>query len=194
MKILVIDNYDSFTYNLVQLIGSMGCELVIRRNDEITEQEIKEITPDRILISPGPGKPEEAKMSLTAIREFGKTIPVLGVCLGHQAIGIVYGSKVGKAPYLMHGKVSKINNDGKTIFKDLGSRFDATRYHSLVIEKESLSDELSISATTDDGIIMGVRHKKYPVEGIQFHPESFLTEAGAQLIKNWIYTDYGRAN
>lgn len=192
MKILVIDNYDSFTYNLVQLIGSMGCELIIRRNDEITEQEIKDIAPDRILISPGPGKPEEAKMSLTAIKEFGKTIPVLGVCLGHQAIGIVYGSIVVKAPYLMHGKVSKINNDGKTIFKNLGNQFDATRYHSLVIEKETLSDELTITATTDDGIIMGVRHKKYPVEGIQFHPESFLTTSGEQLIKNWIDTDYGR--
>jgi anthranilate synthase/aminodeoxychorismate synthase-like glutamine amidotransferase len=190
MKILVIDNYDSFTYNLVQLIGGMGCQLIIRRNDEITTEEISAIKPDRILISPGPGKPEEAGISLSAIKDFGKNIPVLGVCLGHQAIGIVFGCKVIKAPYLMHGKVSVINNDGKTIFKGIGSRFEATRYHSLVIDRKTLSDELLISAETDDGIIMGVRHKKYPVEGIQFHPESFLTIKGEQIIRNWLNTDY----
>ena len=192
MKILVIDNYDSFTYNLVQLIGSMGCQLIVKRNDELTEKEIRELNPDRILVSPGPGKPEDAGMSIAAIREFGKTTPLLGVCLGHQAIGIVYGSKVVKAPYLMHGKVSKINTDGKTIFRNTGSSITAARYHSLVIDKDSLSDDLTVTASTDDGIIMGVRHKHFPVEGIQFHPESFMTASGAQIIQNWIETDYRR--
>lgn len=193
MKILVIDNYDSFTYNLVQLIGSFGCEMIVKRNDEITENEISEISPDKILVSPGPGKPEDAMMSLTAIKEFGKTIPVLGVCLGHQAIGIVYGCNVVKAPYLMHGKVSEINHDGNFIFKNIPQNFIAARYHSLVVEKESISSDLTITASTDDGVIMGVRHNKYPVEGIQFHPESFMTPVGKTLINNWLAADNRRA-
>jgi anthranilate synthase/aminodeoxychorismate synthase-like glutamine amidotransferase len=186
MKILAIDNYDSFTYNLVQLIGGFGCELYIKRNDEITLEEIKKLNPDKILISPGPGKPESAGMSLTVIKEFGKTIPTLGVCLGHQSIGIVFGSEVIKAPYLMHGKISSIFHDGKTIFSGIPQGFEATRYHSLIIKRETLSSELEISAETKDGIIMGVRHKQYPIEGIQFHPESFLTIEGKNLIKNWL--------
>jgi anthranilate synthase/aminodeoxychorismate synthase-like glutamine amidotransferase len=186
MKILVIDNYDSFTFNLVQLLGSFNNFLVIKRNDEITESEINELKPDKILISPGPGKPEESKISLTAIEKFGINIPVLGVCLGLQAMSVVYGGKVVKAPVLMHGKTSVINHDEKTIFKNLPQRFEATRYHSLIVDKESLPDELEISAETDDGVIMGLRHKKFPVEGIQFHPESILTEEGKNLIKNWL--------
>jgi len=190
MKILVIDNYDSFTFNLVQLIGSMGGELLVKRNDKITENEIEAFAPDRILISPGPGKPEDSMMSLTAIKVFGPRIPTLGVCLGHQAIGTVFGCKVIKAPYLMHGKVSQIYHDDKTIFKGLTHGFEATRYHSLIIERETISDEMEISATTNDGIIMGIRHKSFPIEGIQFHPESFLTVEGEKIIKNWLKYDY----
>jgi anthranilate synthase/aminodeoxychorismate synthase-like glutamine amidotransferase len=186
MKILVIDNYDSFTYNLVQLLGKYKSKLVIKRNDEVGEEKISEINPDKILISPGPGRPEDSKASLTAIEKFGKKIPVLGVCLGHQAMGIVYGGKVVKAPVLMHGKTSLIKHDDKTIFKKIPQNFEATRYHSLIVEKDSLPDELEISAETDDGIIMGMRHKNYPVEGIQFHPESILTLEGKNLIKNWL--------
>ncbi|MEI7811502.1 MAG: aminodeoxychorismate/anthranilate synthase component II [Ignavibacteria bacterium] len=186
MKILVIDNYDSFTYNLVQLIGSFGRTLIVKRNDEITAEAISGIAPDKILLSPGPGKPEDSKATLTAIKEFGKDIPVLGVCLGHQAVGISFNSRVVKAPVLMHGKVSEINHDGKTIFKGLSQKFVATRYHSLIIERESISDELEISAYTNDGIIMGVRHKHYPIEGIQFHPESILTVQGNRIIHNWL--------
>ena len=186
MKILVIDNYDSFTYNLVQLLGKKVSSIVIKRNDEITVDEIKSLNPDKILISPGPGKPQNSKVSLDCIKEFGEKIPILGVCLGHQAIGITYGGKVIKAPVLMHGKTSVINHDNKTIFSDVPQKFFATRYHSLVVEKISLPKELYISAYTDDDIIMGVRHKKYPVEGIQFHPESILTEEGKNIINNWV--------
>lgn len=186
MKVLVIDNYDSFTYNLVQLLGKLKNKLIIKRNDEIDAAGIEEISPDKILISPGPGKPEDSNASLIALKEFGNKIPVLGVCLGHQAIGITYGGKVTKAPYLMHGKTSNINHDNKTIFKSVPQKFIATRYHSLIIDKETLPSDLEISAYTDDGVIMGVRHKKYPVEGIQFHPESILTVEGETIIKNWI--------
>ena len=186
MKILVIDNYDSFTYNLVQLLGRYKNDLVIKRNDEITADNIGKLGPDKILISPGPGKPEDSNISLTAVRDFGKEIPVLGVCLGHQVIGMIYGGKVVKAPILMHGKVSEISHDNKTIFKNIPQKFIATRYHSLIIERKSIPAELEISAETDDGIVMGVRHKKYPVEGIQFHPESFLTSEGETIIKNWL--------
>ncbi|MHB1687587.1 MAG: anthranilate synthase component II [Ignavibacteriaceae bacterium] len=186
MKILVIDNYDSFTYNLVQLIGAFNAELIIKRNDEIDEEEILKINPDKILISPGPGKPEESNMSLTAIEKFGKNIPILGVCLGHQAIGYIYGGRVVKAPRLMHGKTSSIKHDGKTIFKNVSQNFEATRYHSLIVDKDSLPSTLEISAESEDGIIMGIRHKNYPVEGIQFHPESFLTNEGKSIIKNWL--------
>jgi anthranilate synthase/aminodeoxychorismate synthase-like glutamine amidotransferase len=197
MKILVIDNYDSFTYNLVQLLGKLALpassaagrfksKLIIKRNDEINEEQIAELNPDKILISPGPGKPEDSKATLTAIEKFGEKIPILGVCLGHQAMGITYGGKVVKAPILMHGKISVINHDNKTIFENVPQKFEATRYHSLIVEKETLPDELEISAETDDGVIMGLRHKRFPVEGIQFHPESILTKEGKNIIKNWL--------
>jgi anthranilate synthase/aminodeoxychorismate synthase-like glutamine amidotransferase len=186
MKILVIDNYDSFTYNLVQLLGRFNHQLIVKRNDEITENEISEMKPDKILISPGPGKPEDSKISLTAIEKFGREIPLLGVCLGHQAIGIVFGGKVVKAPVLMHGKISLIKHDSKTIFKEIPQQFEATRYHSLIVDGDSLPDSLEISAKTNEGIVMGVRHKTFPVEGIQFHPESILTNEGYNIIKNWL--------
>ncbi|MFO7445443.1 MAG: aminodeoxychorismate/anthranilate synthase component II [Ignavibacteriaceae bacterium] len=186
MKILVIDNYDSFTYNLVQLLGKFKNKLIIKRNDEINEEQIADLNPDKILISPGPGKPEDSKASLTAFAKFGSKIPVLGVCLGHQAMGVVYGGKVVKAPLLMHGKTSFIKHDSKTIFKNVPQDFEATRYHSLIVDRESLPSSLEISAETADGIIMGIRHKEYPVEGIQFHPESILTHEGKNIIKNWL--------
>jgi anthranilate synthase/aminodeoxychorismate synthase-like glutamine amidotransferase len=190
--ILVIDNYDSFTYNLVQLLGKLlpkgkfNNKLTIKRNDDIDEEQIAELNPDKILISPGPGKPEDSKATLIAIKKFGQEIPVLGVCLGHQAIGITYGGKISKAPILMHGKTSVINHDNRTIFENIPQRFEATRYHSLIVDKESLPDDLEISAQTDDGVIMGLRHKRFPVEGIQFHPESILTKEGINIIKNWL--------
>lgn len=186
MKILTIDNYDSFTYNLTQLVGKFDVDIIVKRNDEITLDEVEKLKPDKILISPGPGRPEDSKISLAIIKEFYKKYPILGVCLGHQAIGIAFGCDVLRAPVLMHGKTSKINHDGKTIFKGLPQGFQATRYHSLIIDKNSLSDSLEISALSEDGLIMGVRLKKYPVEGIQFHPESILTKEGENLIKNWL--------
>ncbi|MGE5363312.1 MAG: anthranilate synthase component II [Bacteroidota bacterium] len=186
MKILVIDNYDSFTYNLVQLLGKFGHELVIRRNDEITRKDISKIAPDKILISPGPGRPEDSGATLTAIRHFSEKIPILGVCLGHQAIGLCFGAAVVKAPSLMHGKTSEVLHDGRTIFRKLPASFTAARYHSLIIGTEKLPHELEISARSEDGIIMGIRHKRFPLEGIQFHPESILTKDGEQIIKNWL--------
>ena len=186
MKILVIDNYDSFTYNLVQLLGRYKNDLIVKRNDEITSNQILKLNPEKILISPGPGKPSDSGISLAVIKDFGEKIPMLGVCLGHQVIGIVYGGNIIKAPVLMHGKVSEIIHDNKTVFKNIPQRFTATRYHSLIVEKKSLPEELEISAETSDGIIMGMRHKKYPVEGIQFHPESILTSEGKKVIENWL--------
>ncbi|HEX2868199.1 MAG TPA: aminodeoxychorismate/anthranilate synthase component II [Ignavibacteriales bacterium] len=186
MKILVIDNYDSFTYNLVQLLGSFGHNLVVKRNDAISEEDIKNISPDKIVISPGPGRPEDSNAALTALEKFSPGIPTLGVCLGHQAIGYSFGSRIIKAPHMMHGKTSEILHDNRTIFHGIRQKFTATRYHSLIIERKSLSGELEISASTDDGIIMGVRHKRYPVEGIQFHPESILTTEGKNIINNWL--------
>lgn len=186
MNILVIDNYDSFTYNLVQLLGNQRIKVTIKRNDEINAEQIDELQPDKILVSPGPGIPEDSNASLTAYKEFGKKIPILGVCLGHQAMGVVYGGKVIKAPVLMHGKTSVINHDNKTLFKKIPQRFEATRYHSLIVDRESLPGCLEVSAETDDGIIMGIRHKEYPVEGIQFHPESILTKEGRNIINNWL--------
>lgn len=186
MKVLVIDNYDSFTYNLVQLLGNLNCKLTVRRNDEVNESQIEDIKPDKIVVSPGPGRPEESNASLTAFESFGNKIPILGVCLGHQAMGYVYGGKIVKAPVLMHGKTSTIKHDGKTIFENIPQEFKATRYHSLVIERETLPAELEISAETEDGSIMGIRHKTFPAEGIQFHPESFLTGEGKNIIKNWL--------
>ncbi len=186
MKILVIDNYDSFTYNLVQLLGKFKNELIIKRNDEISEDEINKLNPDKILISPGPGRPEDSNVSVTAIEKFGNKVPILGVCLGHQAIGMVFGGKIVKAPVLMHGKTSEIKHDGKTIFKNLPQNFEATRYHSLIVDRNTLPGVLEVSAETDDGLIMGIRHKNFPVEGIQFHPESILTNEGINIIKNWL--------
>jgi anthranilate synthase/aminodeoxychorismate synthase-like glutamine amidotransferase len=186
MKILVIDNYDSFTFNLVQLIGRFSADITVCRNDRTTLTEIYRLKPERILISPGPGRPEDSNISLTVIKEMGRDIPILGVCLGHQGIAITYGSRVTRAPRLMHGKTSLIRHDGKTIFKNIRQNFQATRYHSLAIERSTIGHKLEISAETDDGIIMGVRHKQYPVEGIQFHPESFLTPEGSKIIQNWL--------
>jgi len=186
MKILVIDNYDSFTFNLVQLTGRFVKDITVTRNDQTTIEEIRQLEPDKIIISPGPGRPEDSNISLEVIRTLGKEIPVLGVCLGHQGIGLNYGAKIAKAPSLMHGKSSVITHDNETIFKDVPQNFQAARYHSLVIENESVPDCLEISAKTSGGIIMAVRHKKYPIEGIQFHPESILTIEGARIIKNWV--------
>ncbi|MFA3784192.1 aminodeoxychorismate/anthranilate synthase component II [Melioribacteraceae bacterium 4301-Me] len=186
MKIIVIDNYDSFTFNLVQLIGKLASTIIVKRNDKISVDEIDSIKPDKIVISPGPGRPEDSKVSIDVIKICGKTIPVLGVCLGHQGIGISFGGKIINAPSLMHGKTSLIKHDGKTIYKNLPQNFQAGRYHSLVIDRETLPDELIVTSESEDGVIMGVRHKTYPIEGIQFHPESILTPEGENLIKNWL--------
>lgn len=186
MKVLVIDNYDSFTFNLVQLIGKLTGNVIVRRNDRTSLEEIDLLKPDKIVISPGPGRPEDSKVSLDVIKECGKNINVLGVCLGHQGIGISFGGNVVKAPALMHGKASQIIHDGKNIYKNVLQKFKAGRYHSLVIDRNLQSCELEITAETEDGIIMGVRHKKFPVEGIQFHPESVLTPEGEKIIKNWL--------
>ena len=190
MKILVIDNYDSFTYNLVQLLDGRKNELVIKRNDEITLSQIRILNPDKILISPGPGRPENAGISCKIIKTFGKKIPVLGVCLGLQVIGIAFGSKVSTSKELVHGKTSKVNHDGKTIFQNIPQHFDAMRYHSLSIVPGSIPEELEISASLTDGTIMAVRHKIFKIEGVQFHPESILTEEGEKIINNWLNMNY----
>ncbi len=184
--ILMIDNYDSFTFNLVQYLGELGEEIRVYRNDKITVEEIEQMAPDHIVISPGPCSPNEAGISLELIEKLGGKIPILGVCLGHQSIGQAYGGKVVRAENLMHGKTSLIYHDGKTIFADLPSPFTATRYHSLIVERDSLPDCLEITAWTDKGEIMGLRHKEYVVEGVQFHPESILTEHGKKLLKNFL--------
>ncbi|MBL1212835.1 MAG: aminodeoxychorismate/anthranilate synthase component II [Ignavibacteriae bacterium] len=186
MKVLIIDNYDSFTYNLVQLVGKFVNDIEVYRNDKITVDEIKNIAPDKIIISPGPGKPQDSKISLDVIKSLGTETPILGVCLGHQGIGISFGCKIKHAPTLMHGKTSKIFHNEKTIFKNLPQGFAAGRYHSLVIDKTTVQDELEITAETEDKVIMGVRHTRYPIEGIQFHPESILTPDGATIINNWL--------
>lgn len=187
MKILLIDNYDSFTFNLVQLIGKFTDNIIVKRNDKITLNEISTINPDKIVISPGPGRPEASRISLEVIKELGKDIPVLGVCLGHQGIGISFGCKVTNAPEIMHGKVSLVTHDNLSIFQNVPQHFEAGRYHSLVIDPNHFSEDLIITSKTSDNIIMGVRHKIYPIEGIQFHPESVLTNIGDQLIENWLY-------
>ena len=184
--ILLLDNYDSFTYNLAQYLGQMGQQLAVRRNDEITLDEIAEMAPERIVISPGPCTPKEAGISVPLIQRFAGEIPILGVCLGHQAIGAAFGGRVIRAPKLMHGKTSEIEHDGRTIFQGLPQSFIATRYHSLIVERKSLPRELEISAETEDGTIMGFRHRKLRVEGVQFHPESVLTGAGFDLLKNFL--------
>ena len=184
--ILVIDNYDSFTYNLVQYLGELGAELEVRRNDQTTVEEIARLRPERIVISPGPKTPNEAGICLEVIEKLAGRMPILGVCLGHQAIGQAFGGKVVRAPQLMHGKTSEIRHDGKTIFSGLPNPFSATRYHSLIVERSTLPPCLEISATTSDGLIMGLRHKEMKVEGVQFHPESVLTDAGKQLLANFL--------
>jgi len=184
--ILIIDNYDSFTYNLVHLVGRYRDDITVVRNDAVSVDEIEDMDPDLILISPGPGRPADAGVSVDAIRRFGERIPILGVCLGHQAIGEVYGGTVTYAPTIMHGKTSRVFHDNRTIFKDLDDGFEATRYHSLVIDPASLPAVLEVSARTADDVIMGVRHKELPIEGVQFHPESVLTEAGSRMISNWL--------
>jgi anthranilate synthase/aminodeoxychorismate synthase-like glutamine amidotransferase len=185
--ILIIDNYDSFTYNLVHLVAAHTSEYRVHRNDQISLEQVQDLRPTKILISPGPGRPENAGITPELIRRFGPTTPVLGVCLGHQAIGMVYGGDVVYAPSLMHGKTSIIEHDEKTIFSNVPQGFTATRYHSLVLKPETLPDTLQVSSYTSDGIIMGIRHKEYPIEGIQFHPESILTVEGPKLIANWIH-------
>lgn len=184
--LLLLDNYDSFTYNLAQYLGQMGQKLEVRRNDKITLDEIEELRPDRIVISPGPCTPKEAGVSVPLIEKFAAKMPILGVCLGHQAIGAAFGGRVIRAAKVMHGKTSEIEHDGKTIFRGLPQPFTATRYHSLIVERKSLPKCLEISAQTADGTIMGVRHKKLKVEGVQFHPESVLTNAGFRLLENFL--------
>ena len=184
--VLVIDNYDSFTYNLVQYLGELGATLEIYRNDQITIDQVINRNPDHIVISPGPCTPNEAGISVALIKRMAEHVPILGVCLGHQSIGRAFGGKIVQAPYLMHGKISKIRHDQKTIFSDIEQDFTATRYHSLVVSRESLPAELEVSDTKADGVIMGVRHKQYPIEGLQFHPESILTTVGKKLLKNFL--------
>ena len=184
--VLVIDNYDSFTYNLVQYLGELGAELEVHRNDQITVGEVAKRKPDRIVVSPGPCTPSEAGISVSLIKKLAGRVPILGVCLGHQSIGEAFGGKVIRAPYLMHGKTSKIHHDGRTVFSGLDQDFTATRYHSLIVERESLPAVLAISAEPDDGLIMGLRHKQHRVEGLQFHPESILTDPGKKLLKNFL--------
>jgi 4-amino-4-deoxychorismate synthase (2-amino-4-deoxychorismate-forming) component II len=184
--ILLIDNYDSFTYNLAQLLGQLGQKLLVRRNDRISLDEVAAIRPERIVISPGPCTPREAGISVELIRRFAPQIPILGVCLGHQAIGQAFGGRVVRAPRLMHGKTSQIRHDGKTVFRGLPRPFTATRYHSLMVERRTLPRCLAVSAVAEDGVIMGLRHRDFPVEGVQFHPESVLTATGAQLLENFL--------
>ena len=184
--ILLIDNYDSFTYNLYHYLGELGAEVKVFRNDKISLEQIAALRPEKIVISPGPCTPKEAGISCDAIRNFGATTPILGVCLGHQSIGAAYGGEIIRAPSIMHGKLSAVSHDGQTIFKNLKNPFDAMRYHSLVIDPKHLPEELSVSAHTADGVIMAVRHKKFPVEGVQFHPESILAEEGKKLLKNFL--------
>jgi len=182
----MIDNYDSFTYNLVQYLGELGADIRVFRNNKITVQEIEELSPERIVISPGPCTPKEAGVSIDVIKHFAGKTPVLGVCLGHQSIGAAFGGNIIRAPRLMHGKTSLIYHDGETVYKGLPNPFEATRYHSLLIERETLPDCLYITAWTDAGEIMGVRHKEYIIEGVQFHPESILTAVGKDLLRNFL--------
>jgi len=188
--VFVLDNYDSFTYNLVQYLGEMGAKVEVRRNDQVTVKEVESLHPERILLSPGPCTPQEAGISIDLIRHFAGKLPVLGVCLGHQAIGAAFGGEVVRARTLMHGKTSQVEHDGKTIFSGLSSPMTATRYHSLVVSEKGLPKELEISARTKgrdgESVIMGLRHRNYPVEGVQFHPESVLTSEGKQLIGNFL--------
>lgn len=188
--ILIIDNYDSFTYNLVHIVASVADDYKVIRNDAMSVEEVRELNPAKILISPGPGRPEDAGITEELIEKLGAEIPVLGVCLGHQAIGHVFGAEVVHAPSLMHGKTSDIYHDGISIFRDVDDGFIATRYHSLALQPDTIPDELVVSARTKDGVIMGVRHKELPIEGIQFHPESILTTEGPKIVRNWLQLNY----
>jgi anthranilate synthase component II len=185
MRVLVIDNYDSFTYNLVQYLGELGAEVLVRRNDEVTPEEVLELHPDRIVVSPGPCTPKEAGVSVEVIEKVSRQIPILGVCLGHQAIGQAFGAEIVRGEPV-HGKTAKIMHDGEGVYRGVQQGFEATRYHSLVIEPESLPEDLQITSRTEDGTIMGVRHRDFPVEGVQFHPESVLTRSGHELLKNFL--------
>lgn len=188
--VFVLDNYDSFTYNLVQYLGELGAEVEVRRNDQVTVEDVESLHPERILLSPGPCTPQEAGISIDLIRHFGGKVPLLGVCLGHQAIGAAFGGEVVPARHLMHGKTSQVEHDGRTIFTGLPSPMTATRYHSLVVAERGLPKDLEISATSKErdgsSVIMGLRHRRFPVEGVQFHPESVLTQQGKQLIRNFL--------
>jgi anthranilate synthase/aminodeoxychorismate synthase-like glutamine amidotransferase len=185
-RVLVIDNYDSFVYNLVQALGELGADPVVHRNDAVTGADVRDAAPDAVLISPGPGRPEHAGISVEVVHALAGEIPILGVCLGHQAIGMAYGGTIVSAPTLMHGKTSSVHHDGVGIFAGLPDPFVATRYHSLVVDPDSVPDELEVTARTADGVIMGLRHRTLPVEGVQFHPESLLTPSGPNLLSNFL--------
>ena len=186
VSVLLVDNYDSFTYNLYQYLGELGAEVRVVRNDELSAEAALALSPERIVISPGPGTPDQAGITLDLIRCAAGRIPVLGVCLGHQALGQAFGGEVRRAPKLMHGKTSEIHHDGRRVFARLPDPFTATRYHSLIVERDSVPESLEISAWTDDGIVMGLRHREYPLEGVQFHPESILTTVGKDLLRNFL--------
>jgi anthranilate synthase/aminodeoxychorismate synthase-like glutamine amidotransferase len=185
-SILLVDNYDSFTYNLYQYLGELGAEIRVVRNDELSAEAAVASAPDRIVISPGPGNPDQAGITLELIRRAAGKIPVLGVCLGHQALGQAFGGRVGRAPRLMHGKTSQIHHDGRSVFAGLPDPFTATRYHSLIVERDSVPEALEVTAWTDDGVVMGLRHRELPLEGVQFHPESILTTVGKDLLRNFL--------
>jgi anthranilate synthase/aminodeoxychorismate synthase-like glutamine amidotransferase len=184
--ILVLDNYDSFTFNLVQLLGKFRRDIIVKRNDEIRVEDVVKMRPERIVISPGPGRPEHAGITVPLIHRCADQVPILGVCLGHQAIGVAFGAEVVHAPALMHGRTSEIHHDGLGIYRDITNPFTATRYHSLVIDPATIPADLRVVARTDEGVVMGVRHRTCPLEGVQFHPESILTESGEQIIRNWL--------
>jgi anthranilate synthase component II len=187
VRVLVIDNYDSFVYNLVQYLGELGADPIVHRHDAVALDELRALEPDAVLVSPGPGRPEDAGVSNDAIREFGGAgVPVLGVCLGHQCIGQIHGGDVVRAPHVMHGKTSSITHDGRGVFRDLPSPLVATRYHSLVVARDSVPEVLEVSAESEDGLVMGLRHRELPIEGVQFHPESILTESGHALLENFL--------
>ncbi len=187
MRVLVIDNYDSFTFNLVQYLGELGAELTVRRNDQVTLDEIGAIAPDRIVVSPGPGHPAEAGIVVEVLRRFGPTVPLLGVCLGHQAIGLAFGGRIVRAPRPVHGKTSRIEHDGLGVFAGVASPFEAARYHSLVVSDDGWpSDLVACARSADDGLTMGLRHREWPVHGVQFHPESILTGPGRQILRNFL--------
>jgi anthranilate synthase/aminodeoxychorismate synthase-like glutamine amidotransferase len=185
-KVVVIDNYDSFVFILVQYLGELGCDLVVHRNDDLTVEELAALEPDAILISPGPGTPDDAGISLETIATLGPTVPTLGVCLGHQSIGQVFGGDVVRAPQVMHGKTSTVTHSNEGVFAGLNPKLTVTRYHSLIVDRESIPDALEITAESEDGIVMGLRHREFPIEGVQFHPESVLTDSGHAMLKNFL--------